>query len=193
MLQAPVSLRGFVAALAAALASAALPAAADGGSAGHRVSAFVSGAGNAAFLAAGAFAPLLEDGRRGRGECLRAVDAMATSVLFSEGLKRLTREGRPGGGAANSFPSGHATAAFAIATAESAIHPEQSAAWYAGAALIGASRVSLHRHYVHDVLAGAALGYGVARWEISRPRGLALAPWIQPDTGSAGLQLRRTW
>ncbi len=79
------------------------------------------------------------------------------------------------------FPRGHATAAFAVATAESSFHPKQAPLWFLGATLISYSRVRLHRHTVGDVIAGAAVGYGVTRLELSAPRGLLLSPFISRD------------
>ncbi len=131
--------------------------------------------------------PLLEDGGQGTAHTLRIVDAFVASELFTEGLKWTMHEKRPDARAHNSFPSGHATAAFVIATTESHFHPGQSLFWYGGAVLISASRVTLHRHFIHDVLAGALLCYGTARWELSQRRGLILTPVIQPTHHSFGL------
>lgn len=69
-----------------------------------------------------------------------------------------------GGG---SFPSGHATAAFAFASTTSEeirIHyPEASRyatpALYGAAALVGAARVYKQKHWASDVMLGAAVGY----------------------------------
>ena len=139
------------------------------------------------FLAAGTGLPLIEDGKAGRNHSLRALDALITSELLSEGLKSLTREKRPDSSAHNSFPSGHAVSAFSVATIESDLHPKQAIYWYTGATLISASRFTLHRHTVGDVLFGAALGYGIGRLEMSSKRGLLLSPWIQPEKRSVGL------
>jgi hypothetical protein len=155
----------------------------------RRSSDFASGTGNILFLLAGVGLPLLEDGHDGKQHSLRAADALLSSVLISEGLKLVTHEERPNHGGHDSFPSGHTTAAFAIATAQSAFHPSQAPLWYAGAAFIGYSRVRLNEHHIHDVIAGAALGYATARWSLSRKHGLLLTPWIAPDNGRLGVQL----
>jgi len=166
-----------------------LPARAD--SPARSASKFASGNGNILFLAAGVGLPLLSDGHDGKNHALRALDALGTSVLLSEGLKNLVREKRPDSNAHDSFPSGHATAAFSVATVEASLNPKQAPLWYLGAALISYSRVRLHRHTVGDVLAGAALGAGTARLELAQPRGLILSPFITPDGTGMGLQMSR--
>jgi membrane-associated phospholipid phosphatase len=57
-----------------------------------------------------------------------------------------------------SFPSGHASVAFAAATAVAAHCPRLRLPLFALAALVAASRVYLGVHFVLDVVAGAALG-----------------------------------
>jgi len=60
----------------------------------------------------------------------------------------------------HSFPSGHATSAFALATVLCFAAKNKSATWlYLGLAmLIGYSRIYLGQHFPDDVLAGALLG-----------------------------------
>jgi len=173
----------------ALLIGAAFPSPAFADSFSHKEASFASGTGNILYLALGTALPLLEDGAQGKTHALRTLDAFGTSVIFSQLLKAVTREKRPDASTRDSFPSGHATAAFAIATMESHYHPRQAALWYGGAVLIGASRVQLHRHFTHDVLAGAALGYFTSRWEIQRRRGLILSPFIPASDSGMGLQL----
>ena len=167
------------------LSLAALPAQAD--TPDHKAALFASGDGNILYLAAGVGLPLLSDGRYGTRHALRAADALGTSVLLSEVLKNLVHEKRPDSDAHDSFPSGHATAAFAIATMESDFHPHQAALWYLGATLISVSRVRLRRHTTGDVVAGAALGAGTARVEVDQPRGLILSPFIM--RGGLGMEM----
>jgi undecaprenyl-diphosphatase len=61
-----------------------------------------------------------------------------------------------------SFPSDHATAAFAIATAIWLHERRWGAAALAAAALVAASRVVIGLHYPVDVIGGAVLGAAVA-------------------------------
>ena len=155
----------------------------------QQVAKFASNSGNLVYLAAGTGLPLVTDGRAGKVHTLRTVDALGTTILLTQGLKALTREKRPDSNEHDSFPSGHASAAFAVATMQSQFHPGQALWWYAGATLISASRLTLHRHTFGDVAAGAALGYGTARLELSLPRGLILAPFIPKSERGLGVNL----
>jgi undecaprenyl-diphosphatase len=62
-----------------------------------------------------------------------------------------------------SFPSGHATVSFACATVLALAVPRLRVPLFALAALIACSRVYVGVHYPLDVLAGALLGYALAR------------------------------
>lgn len=75
-----------------------------------------------------------------------------------------------------SFPSGHTTAAFALAASLSAelrrrwpeAAPAAPVALYTAASLTGFARVFHDRHWVTDVLAGAALGHWVGTRVVER-------------------------
>ncbi|MBL7815733.1 MAG: phosphatase PAP2 family protein [Saprospiraceae bacterium] len=81
-------------------------------------------------------------------------------------LNALDTEGSP------SFPSGHTSGAFALATSLSLNYPK----WYvvvpsvAFAGFTGYSRMYLGVHYPSDVLAGAVLGSGTAwlTWKVNK-------------------------
>lgn len=88
------------------------------------------------------------------------------SSIVTATLKDTVREPRPGDPSDKaSFPSAHATRAFAFAATINELH---GSSWgipaYIMAAGVAYSRMNDNRHYVHDVLAGAAIGasYGVS-------------------------------
>lgn len=102
-------------------------------------------------------------------ESLQAASGMfqatAYSALVTTGLKYTVREQRPyNHKLRNSFPSGHTTSAFAFASYVGCRH---SLPWgiaaYALATFVGYSRMNDNAHYLHDVVAGAAIGasYGI--------------------------------
>lgn len=133
--------------------------------------------------------PLLRDGNQGLLHSARTGDVLLTGYLLERGLKSVTRVGHTPGGNTMQFPSGHATAVFGVATLEADWHPDEAPYWYAGASLVGVSLMRTNDHRFPEVLAGAALGYGVARLELSSPRGLLIAPFVSPGARGGGLQL----
>lgn len=62
-----------------------------------------------------------------------------------------------------SFPSGHAAFSFAAAAVCADLDRKHAALYFAAAVLISYSRLYLYCHYLGDVVAGAAIGYMVAR------------------------------
>jgi undecaprenyl-diphosphatase len=61
-----------------------------------------------------------------------------------------------------SFPSGHTITAFAVATALSRYYPELAPGLLFCALSVAASRILLGMHFLSDVVAGAAIGSGLA-------------------------------
>jgi membrane-associated phospholipid phosphatase len=75
-------------------------------------------------------------------------------------------------GGVGSFPSGHAIAAFSVATVFADRYPHP--AWhvwlaYGLAGLVGFSRVTTQSHFPSDVFAGAALVYVIAHYVVRQP------------------------
>jgi PAP2 superfamily len=155
---------------------------------------FVSGAGTILYIGGGSLLPLLTDGADGGQHTLRIVDAVGTSAALCYGLKEVIRSPRPDNEKElDSFPSCHATTAFAVARVQSHYHPDYAILWYGGAALIGYSRLDLNRHRFTDVLIGAGLGYLVGEIELGQKRGLLLFPLIRQDAQGntvLGLQVK---
>ena len=65
-------------------------------------------------------------------------------------------------GGLDAFPSGHAAAAFAVATVLARYFPEWRGLWYGGAIFVGMARVARGSHFPTDVLGGAVLGFLIA-------------------------------
>jgi membrane-associated phospholipid phosphatase len=123
---------------------------------------------------------------------LLAGEAYANGAVMEIALKMATRRLRPsdippGGnfsdtffeshrsvtGISSSFPSGHTTAAFAVATVFA--HRYRQHRWvpwvaYGAATAVGFSRFTLQSHFPSDVFLGAALGYSISKFVVLRPR-----------------------
>ncbi|MGQ9697463.1 MAG: phosphatase PAP2 family protein [Armatimonadota bacterium] len=128
-----------------------------------------------AWYTAGALALVwVADAYSGRSGARTALNAFAQATLVSESLKHLTGRERPFDAGDHtvfrgpfqghhSFPSGHATAAFAIAGAVGHCYPDAKGWLYLGAALVGLSRIKSGFHYPSDVFVGAGIGLSSAR------------------------------
>jgi membrane-associated phospholipid phosphatase len=85
--------------------------------------------------------------------------AQALTVIMVEPLKFATHRERPDGSDHQSFPSGHAAITFAAATViERHLGWKHSIAAYAIASYVAASRLFDNKHYLSDVVFGAAVG-----------------------------------
>lgn len=77
-------------------------------------------------------------------------------------FKKTANGTKPDGAQFSSFPSGHAAAAFSIATVYAEMYKDKPLVpvlAYTGASLIGLSRIIQTRHWTSDVLVSAVLGY----------------------------------
>ncbi|HEY7284893.1 MAG TPA: phosphatase PAP2 family protein [Vicinamibacterales bacterium] len=105
---------------------------------------------------------------------------MAETLAF--GVKQIARRDRPDG-TSNSFPSGHTTVSFASADVL-----RRTFGWkigvpaYAVASYVAASRIQSRRHYLSDVVFGAALGTVAGRTvAVSRSQRLAITPVVSSE------------
>jgi hypothetical protein len=118
---------------------------------------------------------------------------IGTSVKYAVGRVRpntatSTFEFKPFSGN-QSFPSGHASQAFAVATAIAENYPSWwvQTLCYGGAGLVGYARIEQNAHYTSDVVAGALLGWSVARSVVHRhnsPRNPNKLSWTPYANGN---------
>ena len=120
--------------------------------------------------------------REGEKQWLR--DTVVNEVLNTSlvlGFNQTSLGKRPNGGS-NSFPSGHAGFVFA----QAGFLQERYGWEYGAPALVLATavsyiRVDIRKHHWRDVIAGGALGYGVALLTVTPLNAIHLAPIIGPD------------
>ena len=90
--------------------------------------------------------------------------AMITNGVITELMKRSFGRVRPNGGCCKSFPSGHTSHSFTVATIANELYgKEVGIAAYCLAALVATSRIHDNKHYLSDVIFGAGLGTAVGR------------------------------
>ena len=109
-----------------------------------------------------------------------SLEALAHSQLIGIGLKELTQRQRPADPVQNdsfwegglSFPSGHATGSFAVATVFAYEYGGQHIAvpiiGFSLASVVSASRVAGRQHWISDVFVGSALGFLEGRYIYKR-------------------------
>jgi hypothetical protein len=116
-----------------------------------------------------------ENNDRARETGLLSAEALVDSVIVESALKEITQRARPLTGVerseffdgGNSFPSGHSTQAWAVATVianEYRHRPAVQIAAYGIASAVSVARFTGHKHYISDVVAGSALGYGIGKF-----------------------------
>jgi len=122
-------------------------------------------------------------------EALLMARASLMAVAFTTVLKPVVGEPRPDDpNHHDSFPSGHATAAFAFA---SVIGTQHHWAWgvaaYSFAAFVGFSRINDNAHVLHDVIAGATIGtvYGLGISWRDQARSANAWNWLPMVAGGA--------
>lgn len=154
---------------------------------GSRVQSVVGNVGNNLPLLVGGVSGLLalnEDNPRLSGTAFTALEAGLVGTVASEVGKRIVGRSRPQAGmgakdfhpltfsGGSGFPSGHATAMWALVTPYA---KEFNAPWLYGAATItNLARVVDRKHFVSDTVAGSLLGYAIGsalwRWHRDQPQ-----------------------
>ncbi len=157
-----------------------------------------TGIGRPTIVLGSLFVAALMTGGPGLATARTVLCALAPTNLVVEGLKRATERVRPDGRTDRknaSFPSSHAANAFGLACALTTFRPRWRLPCLALAALIAWSRVYLDRHYLSDIVVGAAIGavFGIwaARWAAGSGRrwiawGLGGGAVVPPASGASG-------
>jgi membrane-associated phospholipid phosphatase len=112
---------------------------------------------------------------RARETGLLSAEALVNSIIVESALKGITQRARPMTGrerseffdGGNSFPSGHSTQAWAVATVIANEYHDRRAvqiAAYGTAAAVSVARFTGQKHYLSDVVAGSALGYMIGKY-----------------------------
>jgi membrane-associated phospholipid phosphatase len=124
------------------------------------------------------------------GADLIQAQLMAETLAF--GMKQAIRRARPEG-SGFSFPSGHTTVSFASADVL-----QRTFGWkvgvpaYAVASYVAASRIQSRRHFLSDVVFGAALGTVAGRTvPVSRSHRLAISPIVTGERAELAFSLVR--
>jgi membrane-associated phospholipid phosphatase len=150
-----------------------------------------------AMFVAGRFAPQ----GRFRSATYAFAQAMIVNGAYTNILKYTVGRERPDGSNSLSFPSGHTSSAFSLATVA-----ERHYGWKVGvpayllASGIGLSRIEKDKHYLSDVLAGATLGIIVGRTvtrvdggPAAKKRQISVSPATDPRGQGVGLALSASW
>jgi membrane-associated phospholipid phosphatase len=149
-------------------------------------------------------------GRISRGDNFRAASydlsqAIIITQLYTLGLKVLVQRDRPDGSDNLSFPSGHASNAFTIASVISRHYKKLTIPALAFGTYIAVSRMAAERHHFSDIVAGSGLGWSIGRVVVRRngrppgsepgpeakqrsaARTFTLVPWNGPSGDGQGL------
>lgn len=114
------------------------------------------------------------------------VRAQIVSQLWTQAIKHTVRRERPDGTENVSFPSGHSASGFSTATVLLRHYGWKAGApAYALAGVGAAARIRSNKHYLSDVVFGAAMGIAGARTVLHAGRyGMRVAPSLTPGGGA---------
>ena len=132
---------------------------------------------------------VIEDDYQGSWQLIKTGVVSRVAV---EGVKYAVDKDRPDGSGDDSFPSGHTVDSFSTAT-----FIQQRYGWkwaipaYIGAIFVGYSRVESDKHYVEDVLAGAAIGIISGLYFTEPYSGITISPTA--NNGHYGINFSGTF
>lgn len=137
----------------------------------------------------------------GFGALSRNVELRHTGTAMMKGLlldavvvaslKSAVGRSRPDGTDSRSFPSGHTSGAFAISTILARRHGLRVAIpAYGLAALTAVARMEDKRHYLSDVVAGAAIGVAIGQLVTPKPRQDGGGLQVVAGPSKVGLRLK---
>ena len=136
---------------------------------------------------------VLRDDAKAREVGVLGAEALIDGLIVSQALKFAAGRNRPDstreksqffdGG--DSFPSGHATESFALASVIAAEYSHTKLvpiAAYGLAGLVSASRFAAQKHYAADIVAGGAMGWFIGRYVYKTHMDHAIHrhAWLQP-------------
>jgi hypothetical protein len=112
---------------------------------------------------------------RARETGILTAEALVDSAIVEGALKEISQRARPADGierseffdGGSSFPSGHSTQVWAVATVIANEYQHRRAvqvAAYGVATAVSVARFTSQKHYLSDVLAGSALGFGIGKY-----------------------------
>ena len=124
------------------------------------------------------------------------IESQIITQVATSALKFAVRRRRPDGSERTSFPSGHASASFALASTIDSLYGHKiGIPLYAFAGFVAFTRLSDNKHFASDVLFGAALGtsIGMATAQVHKKqnRKFSLIPYSDGESG--GLMLVLIW
>lgn len=152
----------------------------------------VETAGDVAVVTVAAAAGLMTVGLQDLEGMVQLIKAAAVDVSTTMALKYLVKERRPNGEDMQSFPSGHSSVAFT-----SAEYLRERYGWeyglpaYGLATFVAYSRVEAKKHYIHDVIAGAAIG--IASSYLYTTPNLRINLHAEVEPGYYGVRLSKVW
>lgn len=136
-------------------------------------------------------AGLSSKNERFKGFSYSLAQGLVLDLGITQGLKQVSGRTRPDGSNDYSFPSGHSTDSFMIATVVDQFYGHKAGiVAYSAAAMVAASRLKSNVHWLSDVAAGATIGYIIGRTVSRNAHGLQFSKHVQiaPSVDPIGKQ-----